>query len=534
MHLLTIIAFALLFWRSDGGGAWLLVGPQDVAYSVLIAAAIPALTYVLAWLLSGRVIRLIRRDPGLANAAQSMHHVDMFLLKAVTIVAFAGLVLCTNWPTIFDLMPVSPWLQILGDMAVLAPFLVAIMLQWLAIYPVDRALRRQVAGLPPLSHEVDKHVWPFHRYFDFHLRHHILVIAVPMACILMAANLTSGYSDLLRSKTNWEWTPDTLLGMTALVVFLLAPAMLRRIWRTRPLEAGPVRARLEALGARIGLRFRRILVWDSDGLMINAAVMGIVPQVRYVMLSDALLESMTPQQIAAVFGHEAGHVRHHHIQYFLLFAIIGWILVAGLMEGLALWASGQDGDPRLSIMTIQGIGILTTVLIWGIGFGWVSRRFERHADLFGARCVTPSAQGCAVPCSVHPDTSVDIISADRVCASGVAVFISALDRVAALNGIPHDERSWRHSSIGSRITHLTGLAGDPNSACSFERTVRWIMRVLVVAAVLGGACTALYCLCGPTPALLQMESGRGVSTGTIGGVFALAAIGAWVSRRCHV
>ena len=67
------------------------------------------------------------------------------------------------------------------------------------------------------------------------------------------------------------------------------------------LNAGVVRDRLESLGERIGLRFRDILLWKSGGVMVNAAVMGIFAPVRYVLLSDALLSGMTPEQVDRIF-----------------------------------------------------------------------------------------------------------------------------------------------------------------------------------------------------------------------------------------
>ena len=53
--------------------------------------------------------------------------------------------------------------------------------------------------------------------------------------------------------------------------------------------------------------------------MVNACVTGILPRFRYVLLSDALLESLTPLESAAVFGHEIGHVAHRHFLYFAFF-----------------------------------------------------------------------------------------------------------------------------------------------------------------------------------------------------------------------
>ena len=110
-----------------------------------------------------------------------------------------------------------------------------------------------------------------------------------MLLILFTSNMTRGHGPWLQEWTGWVWTPEAILVLVAVAVFVLAPAMLRRIWRTRPLGAGPVRERLEAACERVGLRCREILLWHSDGMMINAAVMGVIAPLRFVLLSDALL-----------------------------------------------------------------------------------------------------------------------------------------------------------------------------------------------------------------------------------------------------
>ena len=43
-------------------------------------------------------------------------------------------------------------------------------------------------------------------------------------------------------------------------------------------------------------------------MTVNACVTGIVPGFRYVLLSDALIDSLPPLETAAVFGHEIGHI----------------------------------------------------------------------------------------------------------------------------------------------------------------------------------------------------------------------------------
>ncbi|MCH9058833.1 MAG: hypothetical protein IIB55_09420 [Planctomycetes bacterium] len=81
---------------------------------------------------------------------------------------------------------------------------------------------------------------------------------------------------------------------------------------------------------------------------------------------------------------------------------------------------------------------------------------------------------------------------DRVCATGAAVFGEALDRVAVLNGIPHEERSWRHSSIASRIRFLNAQAGDPNLAKRFARLVRRVKRGLLASAIVLSLAASYY------------------------------------------
>jgi len=507
MHLFTILAFAILFWRADSPGEWRLLPADDVFWTLLFVAGQPLLHYFAAGFAAKRARRLHNRHPDAPQIAQRFHHRSVFLLRMGLFVGFAAELLWTPWPDWFYFGRITPALQIVGDLIVLSPYFVGTLVLWIAAYPAERTLR--LIGDPQayVQSTTDGPGWRLGVYLDFNLRHHILVVAAPLTLILFVSNMTRGYSAGLRRWTGWVWSPDALLGLFAAGVFVVAPMLLCKIWRTAPLESGPLRERLEAICRRIGLRCRDILIWKSDGIMINAAVMGVFARVRYVLLSDALLATMSLRQIEAVFGHEAGHVRHRHIQHFLVFALVGWLAVAGLMEGLAQTSTGSKAWWGLSSTAIQGLGLAATVLFWGLGFGWVSRRFERQADLFGARCVTPSASECDRPCSVHLDAQTSTTGDGRVCATAAAVFASALQRVAQLNGIPPEERSWRHSSIGSRIRFLVSLSGDPAKAAGFERLIRRIKTTLLAAAVLGGALFIYYWTVVPQPALLQLQAG---------------------------
>src|SRR4029079_2938405 len=114
-------------------------------------------------------------------------------------------------------------------------------------------------------------------------------------------------------------------------------------------------------------------------MVVSAAVMGLFAPVRYILLSDGLLEIMDDQKIEAVFGHEAGHVKHRHIEFYLLFAIFSMLLVGGFFEfvqrGIRHWPGLIPQTPQLQdYLQVAAVGAI--IAVWGLGFGAISRRFE--------------------------------------------------------------------------------------------------------------------------------------------------------------
>ena len=61
-------------------------------------------------------------------------------------------------------------------------------------------------------------------------------------------------------------------------------------------------------------------------------VVGVLPFIRSVMLTDRLMEELLPDEVEAVFGHEIGHIKHHHMLYYLTFlmtsmTVLGMVLL---------------------------------------------------------------------------------------------------------------------------------------------------------------------------------------------------------------
>jgi STE24 endopeptidase len=419
-----------------------------------------------------------------------------------------------------------------------APPILAWMGLWWAQFPADRALREQ-GMLVNLNEDLPVHRAPgFWSYFFTNLRLQVLFTLVPVILILLIRDVAcvalwrGGAIEL--DPIDGTVLPQgaevwVTLGALALV-FLFVPEMLRHVLKTEPLPASALRNRLEALCRRSGLKYREILLWHTDHAMGNAAVMGMLPQVRYILLSDLLVETMTDAQIEAVFAHEIGHVVHRHMSWYAVFLTI-------IMAGM--FAAEQQLGTRLAQGNVRELLNLITVVA-GCGgffflFGCLSRWFERQADVYAARTmqryesreqhnlVHASASASLSP---RPEGERFFSSATEqkqrfatgrgeaatfghVGPYGANLFASALHRVAVINNIPLEperaprgglltrvaglldylvERAndWFHGSIPTRMNYLRAMSNDPRRTSDFDRSMAVLYAALLVALVVSG------------------------------------------------
>ncbi|MFW6065525.1 MAG: M48 family metallopeptidase [Planctomycetota bacterium] len=354
-----------------------------------------------------------------------------------------------------------------AELVALAPFAAALMLTWATEYPFHLAVRRHIARREALQGQPPRPVWTLGQYLTFNLRHHLLFVAVPVGFILLLSDVLNLYVAPYFGDAAMAVRFGGTLAAAGLV-FVIAPLMLVRVWHTAPLADGQLRDKLERLLRRLKLRARDIRVWHTGGVLANAGVMGVVAPVRYVLLSDALLEEMDDDQIQAVFAHEAGHIVHHHIFYAVLFAA-GSVLLCTAGTDLVLGAVGADPGGAGQLWSLAVVA-----LVWAVGFGWISRRFERQSDVLAAWVVG----------QVVGDTDVDD---DRIAPEGAAIFARALEKIAVLNGIPLSQRNWRHGSIARRAEYVLWLGSTGRGRHEADRTVRriklilWLLLLLSVA-----------------------------------------------------
>ncbi len=454
------------------------------AVLLAVVAAIVLPTLIALWV-RHRVLTRLDAQPGEPALAQRELARGQTLTTASLGLLHAAVLCATGWLDWPQRLPgVGGW-PVVPSILALVPFLLTVLLVWAALYPADRAIRQIAVEVFLMRGRPVRPPWSLRSYLMFNLRHQVLFVLVPMLLIVLARDLIEQYEDALRAcaiglagrrHAGIEYVPDLAMGAAAGLVALIAPVLLRYIWITEPLPPGPLRDRLVTLGRLIGLRFREILVWHSGGLVVNAAVMGVVAPLRYVLITDAMIEQLDDRRIEAVFGHEAGHIKRHHIAFFLLYALISASIVTiAQARSTTLSADGRE-------LLVAGISLLLAFK-WTVLFAWISRQFERQADLFGVDTLVRSGIECSVPCAVHAPGPDGPSRGRPVCRTAAHVFGETLYDVARLNGIAPESGSWRHGSIASRATLLLKFADDPAAAAAFERRLR-VMKVLILLAAL--------------------------------------------------
>jgi Zn-dependent protease with chaperone function len=257
------------------------------------------------------------------------------------------------------------------------------------------------------------------------------------------------------------------------VAALFAPLLVQWLWRCRPMEAGPDRHRIEALCRRAGVRYADIVYWPIfGGRMITAAVMGLVGRFRYILVTDALLKLLHPEEVDQVIAHEIGHVKHKHLLLYLLF-FIGFILIFYSAYPASTYLLSFKGpilhvimffdlNPFNLLYTFEAVFVIIAIVIYfRFIFGYFMRNFERQADVYVFELFS----------TAQP-------------------LISTFDKIVASSGQPADKPNWHHFSIKQRIDYLWRC----------ERFPEWIARhhqkvtrsIIAFVAILIGVAAAVF------------------------------------------
>lgn len=438
------------------GLAWL-----GVAIAVVVAVGAA---------LRGGLALLVRRgvDP---QRLFSWHQRAVGLYGLLALALYAALLYLAHWPqTAWQFL--QPWVGsnfwLPHRLLILLPLLLLVLITWCAGLTMTRAVQRAMseADLPTTGARLR-----LGSYLLFQARLQVLVFLVPYVFVL-------GLHDVVVLVGAGRLGPDSegLVVLPAVIaVYVLSPLMLRLVWSTERLPDGPLRQRLLRSADRTGVYVRNIILWRTNGLMVNACISGLGWPLRYVFLTDTLVDGLQPAQVEAVFCHELGHARFRHIPFFFLIAL-GGVMGLSLLTPVLQWLG-------ISEPWAMGGGMVFLLIYWGGFFGFLSRRFERQSDLFAARMVDCPGYRQAQACTEHRPGEPP--QGDLVCANKAWAFSSALQEIALLNGTALKAGSWRHFGVGRRVQFIAQMVGRPDLVRRYDRRLRvfkWLF-VLGLAAL---------------------------------------------------
>ncbi len=392
-----------------------------------------------------------------AERASSMTRIAAVVWHAA---ALLGLGALGGWRALFEPLPYA------GDAAALAQPLAVFVGTLAVFYPIERDLRASRVLRDAERGDPVRPVPSRLAYVLMVTRQQLGFIVLPLGCIYAWGLVVA-----------WAWGrwalpgPGTLDALAqfagAIGVFVLVPPAMRRLLDAVPVEPGALRESLVELGRSHRVRFREVLVWRTGGSQVNGAVMGLAAPLRYVMLTDGLLSSLPEREIEGVMAHEVAHVRRRHILWLGLTVVAAVTLVGTPLGWLGVFVGVWVGAGGIAEIAAMGITLAFAL----VALGFVSRRFEWQADAFAVKHLAGwRGSGSAL---VTPEAAL--------------AMISALHRVAALNGIDPGARGWRHGSIAVRTARLRALVGRRADSLSIDREAAVLKVVVAIAVVIGGA-----------------------------------------------
>lgn len=412
------------------------------------------------WAVSGMLVSsLLRRasrggyaDPG--RAARRL----LALLQGLALADFFVIVIFLDFKAHMNQWGGLASSELFSGLVAVALYLALLLITWSRYHPVEvqvmgQAVERRayVRGQARFAAPV---VFPF-----------LLLVAVRDLIYL----IWPGGSGILESLGG-----DLIfLALFLVVTVLIFPPMVRSWWGCRPVPPGRVREVAEQVLDHLRIPVGGILYWPvMEGRLLTAGILGLAPRLRYLLITPALGEALSPLELAGVVAHEAGHVRHKHLAWYL--ALFMGLFVAAyaiseplavLLQGILYLVAGTDwgvqwllgpedfGGTASLIMALPLLAFLLVYLRY-VG-GYFMRSFERQADLFALKTLR------------DPEP-----------------LVGALEKIARLAGNIRDVPSWHHYSVAQRVEALRRASQRPEMIREQARGIRRAGGIYLVCLLL--------------------------------------------------
>ena len=265
-----------------------------------------------------------------------------------------------------------------------------------------------------------------------------------------------------------QWGDIAFFSLFLCFILLLFPPVVRRLWGCVKLPPGYLKDHLDTFCAKQGFSTDFYLWPLFEGRVLTAGVVGIVPGLRYILITPALLETMSQTELDAVMAHEIGHVKKRHLLLYVALIVGFSLLVGQVVEPVLRILLSFDFVREMivdygfasqsGIVFISSLPILVFMVIYfRFIFGYFIRNFERQADLY-----TLSVMG------------------------DCTAMVSAFEKIADVGGADRDKPNWHHFGIGERIDCLELANREPERVERQNKKVRYSLLLYFVLVVSAG------------------------------------------------
>ncbi|MEJ5299819.1 MAG: M48 family metalloprotease [Thermodesulforhabdaceae bacterium] len=283
----------------------------------------------------------------------------------------------------------------------------------------------------------------------------------------------SFFSDIVNYALPWKFFKtegghliSTILGFVIFSFF--GVGFIVKTWQCKPLPRGPKRDLIERFLKAHQFSVRDILLWTplASERDLTAGIMGFLPRFRYILITPALLEVLSDEELLSVIAHEMGHIRKFHMPFYLAF-FTGYILIVyAFSDFVILWVLSREKLISLAatsdFFSVTVLALLTTIpflifllVYFRFIFGYFSRNCERQADLY-----TLELLGTPLPLT------------------------NSLRKIAVLSGNVGNKRNWHHYSIIERIEFIQEAGYNPSVGEAHNKKLATKMKIWFLVVVL--------------------------------------------------
>jgi len=195
---------------------------------------------------------------------------------------------------------------------------------------------------------------------------------------------SAAYLTFRKAGANWVWfIPVVLLAFDLILTFLYPYLVLPLFYKKSNFEQGEYTKPIFEVAEKAGIKLKKLFQINESKYSkhTNAFFTGFGPE-KSIYIFDTLVKNNTPEEVASVVAHEAGHWKHHHVLKGIALGFFGSFIIAWL---IALTFSEFSGG--INIARVEGLPLLSFILTVYTFFttpveSFVSRRMEVTADTF--------------------------------------------------------------------------------------------------------------------------------------------------------